>query len=72
MWEDSHVNNRPLRTLAVAVLLAISAGTQVMVGVDGWLSAHALGWLVGTVLAAGTAGMLTGSSSDIKKSQELT
>lgn len=65
-WEDPRVKNQPVRTLAVAVLLATSAGAQVMAGVDGPMTVRVAGWLAGTVLAAGAAGMLTGSSSDQK------
>ncbi|MBB5801135.1 hypothetical protein F4560_000903 [Saccharothrix ecbatanensis] len=61
------MNNRPVRTLAVAALLATSAGAQVMAGVDGGLTVAQVAWLAGTVLAAGAAGLLTGSPVERKK-----
>ncbi|WNV86576.1 hypothetical protein [Umezawaea sp. Da 62-37] len=55
-----------MRTLAVAALLATSAGAQVMAGVDGGMSTRLVAWLTGTVIATGVAGLLA-SAVPLKK-----
>ncbi|TWP47426.1 hypothetical protein FKR81_32455 [Lentzea tibetensis] len=60
----------PMRTLGVAVLLASSAGAQVVAGANGGVTPWLATWLLVTVAAAGAAGLLSIPASIEKKSSD--
>jgi hypothetical protein len=60
-----------MRTLALAALLASSAGAQVMAGATSGVTARLALWLLVTVAAAGAAGLVS-SPAETKKADTIT